>query len=60
MFMGPKNFICLPIFKIYAGPIRTNYDQDFDMKIIFLSSLIEKFSAKNQYQIIVDTKCINA
>ena len=41
-----NNFICSPIFKIVAGHIRTNQDQDFDMTIIFLSSPIQKFSAK--------------
>ena len=47
---GHKNFICSPIFKIFAGPIRTNYDQDFDMEIFFLSFPIQTFSAKNHYQ----------
>ena len=35
-----------PIFKMFAGPIRTNEDQDFDMKITFLMSFTFKFSAK--------------
>ena len=43
---GHKNFINSPNFKIFAGTIRTNYDQDKDMKIIFLSSPIQKVSAK--------------
>ena len=43
---GHKNFICSPIFETFAGPIRTNKDQYFDMKIIFLSSPIQKFLRK--------------
>ena len=42
---GHKNFICSLIFEIFAGHIRTKKDQDFDMKIIFLSSPIQKFSS---------------
>ena len=50
IYFGHKNFICSPLFKFFAGPIKKNKDQDYAMKIIFLSSPIQKFSAKNHYQ----------
>ena len=46
---GHKNFICWPIFKIFAGLVRTNWDLDADKKIFFLLSKRQKFSPKIQY-----------
>ena len=43
---GHKIFIRSPIFIIFAGPIRTNLDQDFDMEIFFWSSLTNIFCEK--------------
>ena len=33
-------------FKLFSSPIRTNTDQDFDMKIIFFTSGTQIFSVK--------------
>ena len=45
---------------MFAGPIRTNLDQDFNMKITFLSSSTQKFSAKKKKKKknIVSGKCL--
>ena len=43
---GYKNIIRWPIFKIFAGPIATNWDLDADKKILFLPSNSKKFSPK--------------
>ena len=34
---GHENVSCLPIFKIFAGPIATNRDLDADRKIFMTS-----------------------
>ena len=47
---GHENVICWPIFKIFAGPIATNWDEDADKKIFSLPSISQKLSQKIQYQ----------
>lgn len=48
---GHENFfICWPIFKFFAGPIKTKQDIDFDIKRTFLCYSTLKSYAKSYYQ----------